>query len=124
MSSFNITLDRDFYWRLLTVLCVSIAILAACDLAFAANPPAAAGASGDSNDIIGQTLCKLTKNLTGGTAKAIATLAIFSVGCGLFMGKMDWKTAAMVACGVGIIFGAPALVQWISSNAGDGCPTE
>lgn len=117
MSSFNITLDRDFYWRLLTVLGVASLMLIISDSAFAAP------AVGDSNDIIGQTLCKLTQNLTGGTAKAIATLAIFSVGCGLFMGKMDWKTAAMVACGVGIIFGAPAMVNWISSNAGSGCPT-
>lgn len=123
MSSFNIVLDRDFYWRLLTVLCIAIAILAASDSAFADTVGSASAAAADSNDIIGQTLCKLTANLTGGTAKAIATLAIFSVGCGLFMGKMDWKTGAMVACGVGIIFGAPQLVNWISTGAGSGCPT-
>lgn len=121
MSSFNITLDRDLYWRLLTILCVAIAIFVASDAALAAT--SSSSASVDSNDIIGQTLCKLTNNLTGGTAKAIATLAIFSVGCGLFMGKMDWKTAAMVAVGVGVVFGAPNLVKWISSNAADNCPT-
>jgi type IV secretory pathway VirB2 component (pilin) len=113
MSSYNLTLNRDLYWRLLTVLGIAILMLIISDSAFAS-----AG-----NDIIGITLCKLTQNLTGGTAKAIATLAIFTVGCGLFMGKMDWKTAAMVAVGVGIIFGAPQLVNWISSSAGTNCPT-
>lgn len=81
-------------------------------------------ASGNTNDVIGNTLCGVVNNLTGGIAKSIATLAIFAVGVALFMGKLNWGTAAMTAAGVGIVFGAPKLVAWIGgSSIGTDCPT-
>ena len=117
MTFNNLSLDQGFYWRLITALSIACAILMiSTDISFAATTP-----TYDSNDVVGNTLCKLTSNLTGATAKAIATLAIFTVGCGLFMGKMDWKTGAMVACGVGIVFGAPQIVVWVSGSANSGC---
>ena len=112
----NITMNKDFYWRALTVLCIACAIISACDAAFAGANPAA------DNDVIGATLCALVKNVGGGIAKAIATMAIFAVGIGLFMGKLSWGTAALTAAGVGVIFGAGKLVSWLSAGtAGSDC---
>lgn len=110
----NITMNKDFYWRVLTVLCISCAIISACDTAFASS---VASAAASDNDVIGKTLCALVKNVGGGIAKAIATMAIFAVGIGLFMGKLSWGTAALTAAGVGVIFGAGKLVAWLSAGS-------
>lgn len=108
----NLIMNKDFYWRALTVLCISCVIISACDVAFAAA----------ANDVIGNTLCNLVKNVSGSIAKAIATMAIFAVGIGLFMGKLSWGTAALTAAGVGVIFGAGKLVGWLSGgSAGTDC---
>jgi type IV secretory pathway VirB2 component (pilin) len=103
--TFNFEFGQDFYWRLFTVLCVAAIVLVASESAFASG-----------NDIIGKTLCHLTDNLTGGIARAIATIAIFAVGVSLFMGKLNWGTAAMTAAGVGIIFGSAQMVGWLSGK--------
>jgi len=111
--SFKIEFNQDFYWRLFTVLCVAAVILVSSDAAFASG-----------NDVVGDTLCRLTQNLTGNMAKAIATIAIFAVGVSLFMGKLNWGTAAMTAGGVGIIFGSAQLVNWLAGTAsGSACNT-
>ena len=109
--------NKDFYWRVLTTLCLVCAIISACDSAFAS------ATSG--NDVIGNTLCALVNNISGGIAKSIATLAIFAVGIGLFMGKLSWGTAALTAAGDGLIFGAGKLVTWLSAGAASNsnCPT-
>ncbi len=104
-------IERDFYWRLMAVFCIGAIILVSSDSAFAA-----ANAAANSNDVIGQTLCRVTQNLTGNIAKAIATIAIFVVGISLFMGKVNWGTAAMTAAGVGIVFGAGKMVSFISGS--------
>lgn len=63
-------------------------------------------------------------NLSGGIARGIATIAIFAVGVGLFLGKLNWGIAAATAPGVGIIFSAPKLVAFLSgSDANSNCPT-
>lgn len=66
------------------------------------------------DDIIGDTLCKLVKNLSGGISRSIATIAIFAVGIGLFMGKLSWGIGAATAAGVSIIFGSEKLVRWLA----------
>jgi type IV secretory pathway VirB2 component (pilin) len=68
-------------------------------------------------DVIGNTLCNITSALTGQIASAIATMAIFTVGVSLFMGKMQWGTAAATAAGVGIIFGSSKLIAWITGDS-------
>lgn len=111
----RIELTTDFYWKLILVMAATALIITSSDAAFAS-------ASESGNDIIGNTLCKLVNNLTGNIARAIATIAIFVVGAGLFVGKANWSVAATTAVGVGIIFGAGKLVSWIApDNAGGDC---
>lgn len=119
-STFQIEFNRDLIWRLLLALCAVALIIASSDAA-----EAAAAASADSNDVVGQTLCRLVKNLSGGVARGIATIAIFAVGVGLFLGKLNWGIAAATAAGVGIIFSAPKLVAFLSGDAANAnCPTD
>ena len=113
LSAFQIELNRDLVWSLFMVLFAISIIVVSCDAAFASN-----------NDVVGDTLCRLVSNLSGGIARGIATIAIFAVGVGLFLGKLNWGIAAATAAGVGIIFSAPKLVAFLSgSDANSNCPT-
>ena len=113
LSAFQIELNRDLVWRLFMVLFAISIIVVSCDAAFASN-----------NDVVGDTLCRLVSNLSGGIARGIATIAIFAVGVGLFLGKLNWGIAAATAAGDGIIFSAPKLVAFLSgSDANSNCPT-
>ncbi len=114
---FSVVNSRDFYWRVLMVLCAASMLIAVSESAFAAS-------GGSSNDVIGGTLCTLVANINGGIARSIATMAIFAVGISLFMGKLNWGTAAMTGAGVAIVFGSAKLVGWLSGDANNSnCPT-
>ncbi|MDG1437146.1 MAG: TrbC/VirB2 family protein [Rickettsiaceae bacterium] len=105
VSRLHIELNTDLVWRLFFLFSAFSIVLVASESAFAAD-----------NDVIGDTLCRLVNNLSGGIAKGIATLAIFSVGVGLFLGKLNWGIAAATAAGVGVIFSAPQLVAFLSGE--------
>ena len=111
-TKFQIELNADLVWRLVLLFAAICVILTSAEAAFAAAAPAA-----EDNDVVGQTLCRLVANLSGGIARGIATIAIFSVGVGLFLGKLNWGIAAATAAGVGIIFSAPKLVAFLSGDA-------
>ena len=113
LSKFNVELNNDLVWRLFLTLCAISTVLLVSDTAFAA------AAATSTNDVIGSTLCRLVGNLSGGISRAIATMAIFSVGIGLFLGKVNWSVAALTAAGVGIIFSAPKLVAFLSGSDAD-----
>lgn len=90
------------YYRIMFFFLFMSIVIFSSEVAFAAE------------DVIGNTLCKLVGNLTGGIARSIATMAIFAVGIGLFMGKINWGVGAATTAGVAIIFGADKLVQWLA----------
>ena len=108
-SKFYVELNTDLAWRLFLLFAAIAVIMASSDAAFAAAVDA-------KSDVVGQTLCRLVQNLSGGIARGIATIAIFSVGVGLFLGKLNWGIAAATAAGVGIIFSAPKLVAFLSGD--------
>ena len=111
-SKFHVEMNSDLAWRLFLLFAAACAIVAASDSALAGVSTAA-----EDNDVVGETLCRLVANLSGGIARGIATIAIFSVGVGLFLGKLNWGIAAATAAGVGIIFSAPRLVAFLSGDA-------
>ena len=114
LNRFQIEINADLAWRLFLLLSIIEVIFISSGHTFAddATTPAAT----TSNDVIGDTLCRLANNLNGGIAKGIATIAIFSVGVGLFLGKINWGVAAATAAGVGIIFSSGQLVGFISGD--------
>ncbi len=101
-----ITNTQDAF-KFIIALCFVIPILSVANDAIVA-----AG----SVDVIGTTLCTLVSNLKGGVAKSIGTMAIFAVGVGLFMGKLNWGTAFVTAAGVAVVFGADKLLQWVGGG--------
>lgn len=118
LSKFYIEINADLAWKLFLLFSSICVILTVSDTAFAAD------ATANENDVVGATLCRLVANLSGGIARGIATIAIFSVGVGLFLGKLNWGIAAATAAGVGIIFSAPKLVAFLSGDSeNSNCPT-
>jgi type IV secretion system protein VirB2 len=83
------------------------------------------GANNDSTDAgagIANVLCNVISVAKGATGKTIATLVIISMAIGLFLGKITWGVAIAVAVGMGILFGADNMVEFISGGTGDVCP--
>lgn len=72
---------------------------------------------------ITNVLCNVVNQLQGGLGKAIATIAIIVLGIGLFLGKLSWPLALVTAIGIGMIFGAANIVDWVGQGAGDGTGT-
>lgn len=62
-------------------------------------------------------LCNVVNQLQGGLGKAIATIAIIVLGIGLFLGKLSWPLALITAIGIGMIFGAANIVDWIGGGS-------
>jgi type IV secretory pathway VirB2 component (pilin) len=95
-------------FKIILALCFVIPILSIANEAIFA--------AANSNDVIGSTLCTIVNNLKGGIAKSIGTMAIFAVGVGLFMGKLNWGTAFVTAAGVAVVFGADKLLWWLAGS--------
>jgi type IV secretion system protein VirB2 len=65
---------------------------------------------------IEDTLCNVVNSLTGGVGKGVATIAIIALAIGLFLGKLSWGLAMATGVGVGLVFGAPTVVEWLSKD--------
>ncbi|MEQ9116062.1 MAG: TrbC/VirB2 family protein [Rickettsiales bacterium] len=105
MKKFELNLSKNF----IAVSILSIfGIFMASEFALAAT----------NNDAITQVLCNVVNQLSGGIGKAIATIAIIVLGIGLFIGKLSWPLAIATAVGIGMIFGAASIVNWISAGTG------
>ena len=126
LEKLNIEVNSDLIWRVFLMITSIFSILMMSDVVLATQTPATGSGSSTSaanNDVVGETLCRLVANLSGGIARGIATIAIFAVGVGLFLGKLNWGIAAATAAGVGIIFSAPRLVAFLSGDADNAnCP--
>lgn len=103
------TIESDKFFSL--ALCT----LAAYAVMFVPEMAAAGPADGGA---IGAVLCNVVKVVTGRAGSAIATLAILIVGIGALMGKVSWGMAIIVGIGVGVIFGAPQIVQMVNTGGG------
>jgi type IV secretory pathway VirB2 component (pilin) len=84
------------------------------------TPPPGGNQSTD-NDAVGGVLTKVSCSLTGTWGKAIATIAIVALGIGLFLGKLSWGLAISTAVGVGMIFGAAQITQWLGGTSAIAC---
>jgi type IV secretory pathway VirB2 component (pilin) len=106
----TISHQRDTLWTAFLALTLFVAVMVVPEMAFA-------GGGGDAGAIT-ETLCTLVTWMTGTTGRAVATLAIIIIGVGALMGKVSWGMAIIVALGVAIIFGAPALVGMLGGQGG------
>ena len=67
-------------------------------------------------DALKDVLCNVVGWFTGSIGAGIATLAIIVIGIGALMGKVSWGMAIIVGLGVGVIFGAPTIVEALGGN--------
>ncbi len=102
--------------RIISITCCSILLATFIELILSQE------ALASEHDIIGKTLCNLVDVISGQIARGIATLAIFAVGVGLFMGKVSWGLAATTAGGVAVVFGASSLVDFFAVDDAGTCP--
>jgi type IV secretory pathway VirB2 component (pilin) len=68
------------------------------------------------DDPLSEPLCAISAWFSGGTGKAIATVAIIFLGIAAFFGKVTWGLALMFAVGIFAIFGANDIIAAISDE--------
>lgn len=56
--------------------------------------------------------------VTGPFGRALAILAVISLGLLAFAGRLSWFTVGYVVIGIGLVFGAPAIVDQLISSVG------
>ena len=72
-------------------------------------------------ETITNIMCNATNIITGSVGKSIAIIIIISLAISLFLGKVSWGLAIATLIGMGVLFGAPSIVNVISgSSAGCG----
>lgn len=98
--------------RIYTIACQlnSLALLVMPTIAFA----------GGGETPVGSTLGYIKDALLGGTGMTIATLAMMSVGLLCLFHKLEWKYFGITIAGIGIVFGAPLMVDAIVTLAKKG----
>lgn len=79
------------------------------------NPSYAADTGAFAN--LETVLSSIAKMMTGPTARVIATICVAAVGIGWMYGFIDLRKAAYCIIGIGIVFGAPTLVNKLASTA-------
>lgn len=61
---------------------------------------------------------KVLQIFTGGLARTIAVIAVVALGIAALVGKLSWQWAIYIIIGIVLIFGAPAIVDYIISATG------
>ena len=61
---------------------------------------------------------KVLQIFTGGLARTIAVIAVVALGIAALVGKLSWQWAIYIIICIVLIFGAPAIVDYIISATG------
>ncbi len=89
------------------IIFITIMLLLA---AFVISNPSYASSATSGLGNIDNVLDSIVKMMTGTTARLIAIICVAAVGIGWMYGFIDLRKAAYCIIGIGIVFGAPALV--------------
>lgn len=57
--------------------------------------------------------------VTGPFGRSLAIIAVISLGFMAFAGRLSWLTAFAVVIGIGLVFGAPAMVDALIGTVGN-----
>lgn len=57
--------------------------------------------------------------ITGPFGRLVAIIAVIGLGFLAFAGRLSWFTAGAVVIGIGLVFGAPAIVDQLISTVGN-----
>lgn len=87
------------------------------NISMAVDPDPAGKDSTDPGSQIADVLCNVIKIAQGNVGKTISILVIISIAIGLFLGKITWGVAIAVSVGLGVLFGANSVVDFIASGS-------
>ena len=74
-----------------------------------------AGADKDRNGIV-IVLCNAIGIVTGGAGRAVVLIVVTVVGVLFFIGKVNWSLLVAIGLGVGVMFGAKAIVNIVTGG--------
>lgn len=57
--------------------------------------------------------------ITGPFGRLVSIIAVIGLGFLAFAGRLSWFTAGAVVLGIGLVFGAPAIVDQLMSSVGN-----
>ena len=105
-------------WKFLLFFIATALIFISTDEIFAGTGTTSnSTTAGRYSDPLGQGLCGLYLRLSGNLGKAISMIAIFVVGVGLFMGKINWPLGVAVAIGILILFKSGDMLNFVLGNS-------
>ena len=71
-----------------------------------------------------KVLCGGMRFITGGIGKTIAAFAVIALGGTFIAGKVAWSVLLTFAFAMGLIFGAPTIINMFAGGADETCDTE
>ncbi|PLK68761.1 VIRB2 type IV secretion [Rhizobium sp. TH135] len=96
-----------------------IGLVAAQQVAGADQALAQAGGGGGGAFAPLQTAVQMIVDfITGPFGRLMAIIAVIGLGFLAFAGRLSWFTAGAVVIGIGLVFGAPAIVDQMISSVG------
>lgn len=68
-------------------------------------------------DTFKNVLCEAVSLVTSEVGGVIATLAVLTLGFMALIGRVQWSLVIIVVCGIGVVFGAEALITFVSKGS-------
>jgi type IV secretion system protein VirB2 len=101
-----------------TRLAVFVGVLALTQLFGADAAYAQAGGSGAFGPLEA-AVTMIVEFITGPFGRALAIIAVIGLGFLAFAGRLSWFTAGAVVIGIGLVFGAPTIVDELIGAVGN-----
>lgn len=96
------------------------AIAALCAIVIvAAAEPVAAQATNQAFAPLQTVVQAVVDFITGPFGRLVAIIAVIGLGFLAFAGRLSWFTAGAVVLGIGLVFGAPAIVDQLMASVGN-----
>lgn len=96
----------------IAIAAIVIAQAASADLAFAAASSSSAFAP------LQSAVQMIVDFINGPFGRLMAIIAVTGLGFLAFAGRLSWMTAGSVILGIGLVFGAPTIVEQMISSVG------
>ncbi len=95
-----------------------IGLMTALHLASADHALAQAGGGTGAFGPLQTAVQMIVDFITGPFGRLMAIIAVIGLGFLAFAGRLSWMTAGAVVLGIGLVFGAPAIVDQMISSVG------
>ena len=105
-------------WSPKSVRKYGVAIPAAVGLQMLLPTAAHAQANGGAFAPLEAAVQMIVDFVTGPFGRSLAIIAVIALGFMAFAGRLSWLTAGAVVIGIGLVFGAPAIVDSLIGTVG------